>query len=212
MRTELFEQLDPARMDGNYRKALAAGDNAALIKATADYFRNRPDKKYCRSLLRPVKDFSAAERAVSGLMTEVDIPWQFADGKIDWHFNPTFDAPPVNHEWLWQLNRMNFWRDLSDAYQSTHDEKYAIAFNEQLYGWLSSAGNVPEADWNAPGSLWRTIETGLRMMFSWSVAFEVFRKSPNFSNENLCLMLSAKLRHAAHLRKNHRPGWSVCVN
>lgn len=204
MLKELFEHLDPEQMGENYRKALKTGDTAALIRATADHFRRRPEKKYCKLLMRRVKDLSAADRAAAGKMCEVNIPWQFEDGKIDWHFNPTLTAFPVNHEWLWQLNRMTFWRDLSDAYRATGDSRYAAAFNDQLRSWIGSAGDVPARDWNAPGSVWRTIETGLRMMYSWSVSFEVFRKAPEFSDENLCLMLSSKLRHARHLKKNHK--------
>ncbi len=204
MLQELFEQLDPEQMGANFRKALESKDRNALIRATAEYFRSRPAKKYCKMLLRDTGDFSAADRAAAGLMCEVNIPWQFEDGKIDWHFNPTLAKPPVNNEWLWQLNRMSFWRDLSDAYNATGDNKYAWAFNDQLRGWIASAGDVPAKDWNAAGSVWRTIETGLRMMYSWCVSFEVFRKAPEFSDENLCLMLSSKFRHAVHLKKHHK--------
>ena len=204
MLQELFEQLDPEQMGANFRKALESKDRDALIRATAEYFRSRPAKKYCKILLRDTADFSAADRAAAGLMCEVNIPWQFENGVIDWHFNPTLAKPPVNHEWLWQLNRMGFWRDLCDAYQATGNKKYAAAFNAQLRGWIEAAGDVPARDWDAAGSVWRTIETGLRMMYSWCVSFEVFRKSPEFSDENLCLMLSSKFRHAVHLRKHHK--------
>ena len=204
MLQELFAHLDPEQMGVKYREAVKTGETNALVKAAAEYFRSRPARKYSLKLVRPVKNLDAADKAASGWVQVVNIPWQFEDGAIDWHFNPTLAQAPVNHEWLWQLNRMSFWRDLSDAYQVTGDKKYAAAFNNQLRGWIETAGDVPEKNWDSAGSVWRTIETGLRLMYSWSVSFEVFRKSPELSDENLCLMLSSMYRQAVHLKSNHK--------
>ena len=203
MLSELFEMLDPEKMGSSFRQALSVGDRDGLIKSTAAYFRSRSARPYCKHLDRSHCSRETADRAVAGDVTVVNIPHTFPEGKIDWLFNPTLTAPPVNHEWLWQLNRMNFWMDLAAAYEETKDEKYAKAFNDQLYSWVATAGKHSD-DWNAPGSVWRTIEAGLRMMYSWCLGFETFRTSPSFTDENICLMLSSMLRHCVHLQAHHK--------
>ena len=200
---ELFEQLDPELMGEKYKSALAKGSEAELIRETAAFFRRRSPRPYCKAIDLSACTMETADRAADGDVTVVGIPQRFADGKIDWFFNPTFAAPPVNHEWLWQLNRMYFWRDLVFAWQKTHSEKYAAAFNEQLFSWVSTAG-VPGEQWNVPNSVWRTIETGLRMMYSWPLCFENFRKTPVFTDENICLMLGSMYRQALHLQAHHK--------
>lgn len=204
MLSELFQLLSPEKMGSAYAGALAANDTAALIRTAAAHFRSREEHSYCKEIDLSSCSRETADRACQGDVTIVNVPWHFPGGKIDWFFNPTLETPPVNHEWLWQLNRMNFWRDMCAAYQETGDEKYAKAFNDQLYSWIAGAGTYGE-EWNAPGSVWRTIETGLRMMYSWALTFEIFRHSPHFTDENICLMVSSMYRHALHLQKNHRP-------
>ena len=125
---ELFAELDPAVMGSGYRKALQTGDEKELIRATAQFFRSRKESAYCKSIDCSGCTLQEADRAAAGDVTVINIPWQFPNGKIDWFFNPTKAAPPVNHEWLWQLNRMNFWRDLVTAYRETSDEKFAKSF------------------------------------------------------------------------------------
>ena len=200
---ELFAELDPAVMGENYRKALREGNEKELIRATAEFFRSRKESAYCQLIDCSGCSLQEADRAAAADVTVINIPWHFPDGRIDWFFNPTKAAPPVNHEWLWQLNRMTFWKDLAFAYTRTGDEKYAKAFNDQLFSWVSTAG-VVGAEWNIADCVWRTIEAGLRMMYSWPLGFEVFRKSSSFTDENLCLMLGSMFRHALHLRDHHK--------
>lgn len=200
---ELFSLLLPEKMGPAYRRALDENDISLLIRETASYFRQRSPRAYCKNMDRSLCSRETADRAVQGDVTVVNIPWKFPDGKINWHFNPTLSSPPVNHEWLWQLNRMSFWMDLAAAYEETADEKYAAAFNDQVRSWIDTAESWSD-NWNSPGSLWRTIETGLRMMYAWCLGFEVFRSSPSFTDENLCLMLWSMYHQCVHLRTNHR--------
>lgn len=201
--SELFQLLNPEIMGEKYSSALEKGDTPTLITLTANYFRTRKECSYCKTIDLSACSLETAERAVKGDVTVVNLPHAFPAGKIDWRFNPTLTEVPVNHEWLWQLNRMNFWRDMVWAYGKTGDEKYPAAFNEQLQSWIATADS-PDDNWNAPGSLWRTIEAGLRMMYAWPLTFEVFRKSPAFTDENICLMLSSMHRHCLHLQAHHK--------
>lgn len=114
-------------------------------------------------------------------MEEVNIPWKFPEGRVNFLFDPTAVEGPVNHEWLWQLNRHGYWGDMAKAFASTGDAKYARQFNIQLRDWVAQT-DCP-AQWNGPGSAWRTIEAGLRLMGSWPVAFDIFRHSPEFTDE-----------------------------
>ena len=200
---ELFGELDDGKMGKAFAEARESGDEKSLIAAAAAHFRARPPRA-CGGWEEIPPSRETADRAVRGDVTVVEIPWQFPHGRIDWHFNPTLEHGPCNHEWLWQLNRMEFWRDMAGACRETGNEKYAEAFDAQLAGWLAAAGSPPEENWNVPGSVWRTIETGLRMMDSWPAAFETFRTKKAFTDESICLMLGSMLRHARHLRAHHK--------
>jgi len=144
-----------------------------------------------------------ANRAVTGDVTVVSVPWAFKDGKIDWLFNPTKLKGPVNHEWVWQLNRMYFWTAMGEAYRATGDEKYAKAFAAQLAGWLDQTGGVPsEKDYNGPDSPWRTIEEGLRLMSFWPSAWDAFKDSPAFTDALKKRFFASMHAQAKHLLKH----------
>ncbi len=200
---ELFRHLDSARFGTEYAAALRNSDMQTLIRTVARYFRERPQDPGSAETGRGY-NADRAERAVRGEMMEVNIPWTFPEGRIRYLFDPTAIRGPVNHEWLWQLNRHSFWNDMANAYAATGDEKYARAFNIQLRDWIAQTDCPP--NWNAPGSAWRTIEAGLRLMGSWPVAFDRFRHSPEFTDENLCLMLASMHRQAVHLLEHPTGG------
>lgn len=148
----------------------------------------------------------AADRAAEGLVEVVGIKWAFPDNRIGWTFNPTLENGPYNPEWTWQLNRMYFWSRLAAAYRETGDEKYARAFARQLGDWLEQTGGIPpETGYNDQGSPWRTIEEGIRLHCSWSVAFETFRKSPSVPDELLLAFARSAHAQARHVLA-HRTG------
>ena len=145
-------------------------------------------------------DREAAGRIAAGEVTVVGISWSFPSGAIDWLSNPTAARGPFNPEWTWQLNRMSFWKTLARAYAETGDEKYAQAFARQFAGWIKQTGGVPpESGYNGRGSPWRTIEEGLRLLDSWNVAFEVFRRSPSFTDDLIREFVRSSRAQAKHL-------------
>ncbi len=97
---ELFDHIDPAAIDIH----LARNELASYLRThktfdpsggvTSDY-----DRKFADQLIR-------------GEVNEQNIPHTFADGRIDWFYNPTREDPnlPINNEWQWQLNRMTIIR------------------------------------------------------------------------------------------------------
>ena len=199
-----LDTIDPVKIGEEYRNALASGDREAALRLAAAYFRARTEPA--------MADFGAggydrgvAERGVKGIMREVNIDYAFPDGEIDFLFNPTEKDPPLNHEWLWQLNRFNWWDHMARAYADTRDETYAAAFEKQLRHWIAETDPHP-ANYNGAGSAWRTIEEGLRLMGSWQTAFNLFRVSPSVSDESLLLMLSSMHRQALHLKAHPTGG------
>lgn len=150
---------------------------------------------------------TVADRAASGEVEVVGIPWSFPSNRIDWLFNPTERKGPFNPEWTWQLNRMYFWKDMAEAYRTTKDEKYARAFAMQLGDWLDQTGGVPaEEGYNGCGSPWRTIEEGLRLMDAWPIAYDAFAASPSFAPKLKERFVASMRAQANHLVKHRSAG------
>ena len=195
--SELFDVIDADRIGDAYRQAIADGDMEASIRHLAQYYRQRETAPlgYLAAIGEPYLD--AADRAVDGYMCVVNREWHFENGEIDFLFDPTALEGPRNHEWLWQLNRHGWWKTLAVTYIATKNEKYAIAFRRQLLAWIAQT-DVPE-HWNAPGSAWRTIECGIRLLGVWHVAFDGFRHSEGLDDVSLLLMIASMHRQACHL-------------
>lgn len=140
-------------------------------------------------------DTGPADRYASNLLTSV-FRWHQFDTVVDWDFNPTENDYP---EWVFDLNRHRFWKDLGEAYHATGDEKYARAFVGQLRSWIEQ-NPLPSDAANRPGSCWRTIDSGFRMTDSWSWAFFYFLSSPNFRDDDIFEMVKSFYEHGLHLR------------
>ena len=192
-----YEALDCNAMPAEYGIALNANQKEAALKAAISYFRNRKASAFWKDLETRKYDKTVADNAAAGNVTVANIPHQFPDGKIDFLYNPTLTTDACNPEWQWQLNRMYFWNDMALSYLHSGDETYAAVFAQQVYNWVTTLP-CPAENWNARGSAWRTIETGLRLMGSWQIAFEIFRKSPSVSDETLALMLASMCEQTYH--------------
>ena len=194
---ELFDALREEAIGGDFSEALARGDAEKAVRSCAAHFRAGPDDAL------PVAaqfrfDRNTAERAVRGAVRVIGIDWEFPDGRIDYLFDPTALRGARNHEWLWQLNRHAFWLHMAEAYRESGNEACASAFERQLLDWIAQT-DCPREAWNAPGSAWRTIECGIRLMGSWPIALRVFRHASAFSDVSLLLMLASMRRQALHL-------------
>ncbi len=200
---EALEYIDPSVINDEYRSALNKNDREGAVNALANFYRSRRAYDIPDFGVGPY-DRRTADNGAVGIMREINIEYSFPGGRIDFLFNPTLENPPVNHEWMWQLNRHSWWLDMARAYLDTGDEGYAAAFNTQLLDWAAKT-DMP-SDWNAPGSAFRTIECGLRLMKSWQAAFNIFRASGSVSNYALAVMLGSMHRQAVHLFKNPTRG------
>jgi hypothetical protein len=123
------------------------------------------------------------------------------EGNIDW-----CSRSSASKEWLWRLNRHQWWTVLGLAYAETGDERYALAFVSQMVDWIRN--NPPPPLKDETSSTWRLMEVGLRVRTSWIPAYALFYRSPNFSNEAKLTMLRSIFDHARflslfHTNRNH---------
>ena len=194
---ELFDVIVPEKIGADFCKALENNDYEAAVKACANYFRKKPDFIVPELSGKGSYSLQAAENCVKGIAREVNIDWVFPNGEMDFLFDPTAIKGPINHEWLWQFNRHGYWSNMARAYNGTGDEKYAKAFSAQLLKWIAQT-DIPER-WNGPGSAWRTIECGIRLLGSWPAAYDGFRRSPSLADVTVLLMIASMHRQSIHL-------------
>ena len=197
---ELFDVIIPERIGDDFCSALERNDYAEAVRTCAAYYRRKADNPVPELSAKGNYSLDNAEKCIKGIARTVNVDWTFPDGEIDFLFDPTAIKKPINHEWLWQFNRHYEWSNLSRAYRALGDERYAKGFQRQLLKWIAQT-DIP-AKWNAPGSAWRTIECGLRLLGSWQVAFDGFRKSPSVDDAALLLMIASMHRQAIHLVKH----------
>ncbi len=201
---ELFDTIDADAIGDAYRDAVKDENYLNAAAALAKYFREKPAFPLSENVSvtgipggKAAYDRRMAENTLVGRMREVNIDWTFPDGEIDFLFDPTALNGPRNHEWLWQFNRHAYWGNLAYTYSDTGEEKYAAGFVRQLLKWIAQT-ELPEK-WNAPGSAWRTIECGLRLLGNWPVALDCFKCSPSFPDAALLLMIASMHRQSLHL-------------
>lgn len=202
---ELFAVLMPERIGESFCASLKDGSPEDALHILAAYYREKPSAPV-ESLCANGRRYSAeiADNAVLGKMREVNVDYTFEGGEIDFLFNPTEENGPLNHEWLWQFNRHYYWGTMAQAYADTKDEKYAVAFQNQILKWIAQTELVD--NWNGPGSAWRTIECGLRLLGAWQVTFDGFRKSASVDDVTLLLMIASMHRQTLHLVAHPRTG------
>lgn len=194
---ELFDVIVPERIGADFAAAVESEDYALAVKLCADYYRAKPACGVSSLRANGGGNVAYADRTCEGYACEVNIEWEFENGDVDFLFDPTEKNPPRNHEWLWQYNRHGYWANLANVYASTKDEKYAVAYRKQLLKWIAQT-YVPER-WNGPGSAWRTIECGIRLMGSWPVSYDGFRHSRTLEDAVILLNIASMHRQATHL-------------
>lgn len=200
----LTEHLDTSIPELAEVARLAECDVAAAERAFAAYLRKslQPEKLNADWLS---KTYTAKERET--LQKEVDETMDyrfsaahagkhhFADHKIDWKINPTFNG---YKEWTWQFSRMPFWTKLAEYYTLTKDEKAARCWMDQMNSWLDQA-QVPLDDNPYRPCTWRTIEAGIRMS-TWSRQLHAFIHSPELSDHFLTAVCRSLWEHGNRLQ------------
>jgi hypothetical protein len=130
--------------------------------------------------------------------------------KIDWHRDPRVDVrwPLVHYtrvplvlgqgadvRVVWELNRLHHLVTLGRAYLLTSDERYTEEFLLQLASWYED--NPPRfgVNWSI------AMEAGIRAV-NVITALEMFRGSPNVTDQAIELILKMLIAHGRFIRAN----------
>jgi hypothetical protein len=126
---------------------------------------------------------------------------------FDWEYDPVpRDSPAFSEEWTFgPIGRMDFWNTLGSAYWQTGDEKYAAGWVGQLQDF---AAKNPVRYAAVPGvaSLWRPLDSAIRISISWPNAYFHFLASPSFTPEANWLYYKLNYEHAQLLLHDLKPG------
>ena len=121
-----------------------------------------------------VKPDKVANDAMNYRFSVCGTPIEFADHKIDWNANPTYN----NYcEWPWQFARHWFLRNLADYYVASGDERAAQTWVDIVTSFIDNAPPPPEGTAFNRTKSWRTLDTGLRASV-WASSFPKIEKSP----------------------------------
>jgi len=205
----LLSRLDLSRPGLEQVKA-ASSDAMLAASALLDYYRARTSVKH--PVDRSLKHASLGNYAGAGAIEAADnalkhifvgqpaYPPYFCGDDIDWGARPVPD-----NEWVWQLNRMNFWTSMSQAYWHTGDEKYAKEWVVQLADWVRK--NPLDKD---HAFAWRSIEAGIRG-HQWTALFQHFLDSDAFTPEALVTFMNCCHQHADFLMSKYseRSNWAL---
>ena len=184
---------------------LQAGNTEAAKHAAIEYFQSRNNPVWPKATNRLTdlrlnllamgqqEIIERAEQILNNSVTYSKInPNLTHQGDINW-----FDNPAQNREWLFRLNRHQWWVVLGLAYSQTGDERFAVAFVSQMQDWIVK--NPPPDTKDENNAAWRLMEVGLRMRVSWIFAFAMFSCSPNFTLDAKLIMLRCIYDHARFL-------------
>ncbi|MCR2807542.1 alginate lyase family protein [Paenibacillus soyae] len=111
-----------------------------------------------------------------------------------------------DNEYLWQLNRMNHWQDLLEAYSLTKDEKYGRKVIDELLNWTETVP-IPDDLMDKPLGYFtechplRALELGIRAYKIWPLVLEHLGHSELFTEEVLERYLTAVYKQMKALRK-----------
>lgn len=206
--TILLSRLDLTKP--GLEKVKASVGNIKAAEELLDYYRhrtfvkhpiNRLSKKSSLGKYATAKDIETADNALKHIFVgQSAYPPHFCGDDIDWDTRPVPD-----NEWVWQLNRMNFWTSMSRTYWHTDNEKYAEAWVSQLTDWVKK--NPRDKD---HAYAWRSIEAGIRG-YQWTYLFQHFIDSPAFTPEFLVTFLNCCHQHADYLMGKYsaKSNWAL---
>jgi hypothetical protein len=208
---QLIGALDLGRPElAAVRAASEANDLERARESFADYMRSRHNAHWQHQgkagpTSCTAEEKATADRALHHDFTSVNIPYRFpADAGIDWKFNPTAQPDSknaLNHEWLWQFNRMYHWPSLAHVYRATGRREYADELKSEIRSWIET-NPVPAKAENGPYSRWRTIEAGIRMFNSWpETFFTMLPDREGFPDDVMLEMVDSMREHAEYLDK-----------
>jgi hypothetical protein len=120
------------------------------------------------------------------------VPEVFVGEGVNWR-----DPPQGDMQWVWTLNRHEWFPLLFQAYTESGDGRYADKVIELILDWLSK--NPPPARRDESSAGWRLMEVGMRMYLSWIPAFGLLFNLPSLTDEAKVKILRGICDHARFL-------------
>ncbi|WP_175635796.1 heparin-sulfate lyase HepC [Pedobacter ghigonis] len=139
---------------------------------------------------------SVADNALQHRFKPQEANGYFDFGKdINWQLWPVKD-----HEFRFQLHRLNWWLAMGLAYRGSGNEAYTKEWMLQFLDWgkKNPVGLSAETD----SYVWRPLEVSARIQ-SMANAFSLFLYSPNFTPEFLMQFLNGYYQQADYLVKHY---------
>ncbi len=198
--TELLEKINwdfPGLEVG--KKYLTTGQTKNAIRELVSHIKTRGLHWKFQQAEPGVDPLVEADRLIRGDVCAIGLKHHFPEGNIDWLANPTLGTPQESPEWVWSLNRHKDWVHVAKAWQQTRVPVYVKAYLNYLTSWVTQAP-VPSIPDEKPGSVWREIESGLRVTHTWFESFYAVLDCPEVSEEAILLFLAALWDHAHFLR------------
>jgi hypothetical protein len=120
---------------------------------------------------------------------------------VNWHDHPTSGT-----QWIWTLNRHEWFALLFQAYTQSGESRYAEKIIDLILDWLDKNPPPSGRDEESPG--WRLMEVGMRMYLSWIPAFGLLYELPSFTDRAKLKVLRGICDHARflslfHTNRNH---------
>ena len=124
---------------------------------------------------------------------------------FDWTYNPVDShSQKFTMEWTYCIiSRTVFWEQLADAYWKTHDEKYAREWVAELEDFAAKNPRTAIVPKDKP-SLWRTLDSAIRMEESWPYVYYHMLNSPSFTPGAQWTYLKQMQEHAILLEDGLR--------
>jgi hypothetical protein len=184
--------LDAPGMD-KVKAAVQGGSLPAIEAAYLDYrqhistakWTNMPGSTPSKATAQTIAVADqVAHNSVSRGAYHYGPPITFMGDDFNWQYNPVSPGDPAfSDEFTYcVVSRTESWQVLADAYEKTHDEKYAQAWVKQLEDFAAK-NPVDPSPWQGKASLWRTLDAGTRMNVSWPYCYVRFLNSPSFTPE-----------------------------
>ncbi len=154
-----------------------------------------------------IKNFINANLATATTLANADhiVAHQFPDGNsVDYDVHlPAGDinwkTTNANPEFVYTLNRQDFWGDLAQAYVLTANPKYVNEMASQLASW--SKQNPALADPNkGSGAGWQPLSVGIRAD-SWTWSYQMVLGSAGWTASANTLFLYKLYQHGDFLRR-----------